>query len=109
VTDPLLAAVLEIKELVKLIAEPHLARRDQKLREALKDVVGRSSVRARVISLLDGTRTQAQISSEARVDKSDLSKLVKSLREANLLREGSNPCLAIEVPRDFFEAQDGAK
>jgi hypothetical protein len=40
------------------------------------------------------------------MDKSDVSKLIKALRTAELLKEAENPTLAIDIPKNLFEAEE---
>jgi hypothetical protein len=103
----LLNAVCEIRDLVRLIAEPQIAARDQKLRDALRGVVGRSVPKQHSIFLMDGARMQGQIRSETGINKGHLSTLVKQLSEAELLiSDVKYPKLAISVPKNFFENND---
>lgn len=104
-SDPLLTAVLEIKQLLKLIAEPHLAQRDSKRRAALRESVGKSAWKRKAVSLLDGTKTQTELRQILKVDASDMSKFVKALRSAELLADGEKPLLALEIPKNFFEVE----
>lgn len=104
--EQLLTAVLEIKELLKLIAEPQLAQRDEKRRAALRQIVGKSGAKIKVILALDGSQTQAELLKKVKIDKGDLSKLIKALRAAELLKENDKPELAIEIPSNFFEAAE---
>jgi hypothetical protein len=107
VTDQLLTAVLEIKELLKLIAEPQLAQRDENMRSALREIAGKSTWKQKIVPLLDGTRTQSQLRQEVKVDAGDLSRFIKGLREAKLLDEGEKPHLILDLPKNFFMSQEG--
>ncbi|MGB8987242.1 MAG: hypothetical protein WCC37_11615 [Candidatus Sulfotelmatobacter sp.] len=101
----LLRAVHEIRDLVRLMAEPAIAERDQKLRGELRRIVGSSVPKSRSVLLMDGNRTQAAIHSATGINKGDLSTLVKRLKEAKLLSgDGKEPKLAIVVPATFFES-----
>jgi len=103
--DELLKAVQEIRDLVRLMAEPAIAERDQKLRAELKRIVGSSVPKSSSVLLMDGNRTQAAIRSETGINQGDLSTLVKRLKEAKLLSgDGKEPKLAIAVPATFFES-----
>ncbi len=105
-SDQLLTAVLEIKEMLKLIAEPHLAQRDQKRRTALIGIVGKSAWKRQMVPLLDGTKTQVELRKIIKADQGDLSKFIKFLKEAELLREGEKPHLNLDLPANFFEMED---
>ena len=101
----LLAAVEEIRELVRLMAEPAIAERDAKRRAELKKIVGSSARKAQAVLQMDGTRAQKEIQRETGIDPGDLSKLVKRLKESDLISgDGKQPQLAITVPTNFFEA-----
>jgi hypothetical protein len=91
----------EAVELLRLIAEPYIASRDEKLRIALFEIVGKSAPRAEAVKLMDGSRTQSDIRREAKIDKGELSRITKSLRESGLVKEGDKPMLAIPIPQHF--------
>jgi hypothetical protein len=93
----------EAVELLRLIAEPHIAKRDEKLRTTLYSVVGKSEQKSNAVKLMDGTRTQAEIKKEAKIDAGALSRLTKTLREAALVSEGDKPKLVIPIPPNFPE------
>jgi len=88
-----------------IIAEPALAKRDEALREKLKQIAGKSVARHRAILLMDGTRPQASIKTEAKLDAGALSRLVKALREGGLLGkdEKALPKLTLVIPPNFFK------
>lgn len=102
----ILHVLAEMRDLLRLMAEPALAERDKKLRERLRDIAGNAKgKKAKAILLMDGTRVQAKIAAECGIDKSDLSGLVKKLKAAELLKDDvKQPQLAISVPTNFFEA-----
>src|SRR5690554_3795556 len=75
----------EIRDLLRLVAEPALAERDSKLRVLLLQTVGKSTRKASAVILMDGTRTQSAIAKECGIDMGGLSRLVKALREAALI------------------------
>lgn len=103
-SSELLDAVQEIRDLVRLMAEPAIAERDKKLRTELKRIVGRSKVSAESVLKMDGSRTQANIQRETGMNQGSLSTLVKSLNASKLLAgDGKKPSLAIQIPRNFFE------
>jgi hypothetical protein len=103
-SEQLLPIVREMRDLLRLIAEPQIAARDEKLRAELLRILGRSVPKRQSLLLMDGSRTQAQISAQTGIRKGHLSELVKQLREANLLAgEAKNPTLAILIPAKFFD------
>jgi len=111
-SDPsaqMLHVLTEMRDLLRLIAEPAIAQRDKKLRAALRSIAGSATgKKASAILLMDGTRTQAGINSECGINQGDLSVLVKKLKVAELLRgDPKQPELAISVPTDFFEQREG--
>lgn len=93
----------EIRDLLLLIAEPALAKRDEALRNDLRNIVGRSKSKAKAAALMDGARNRATIVSESGIDQGDLSRLIKALREKRLIGEGDSPRLLITLPPAFFE------
>lgn len=103
----LLSAVREIRDLVRLLAEPAIAERDRKPRSDLKRIVGNSLQGAKAVLLMDGSRSQRTIHRETGMNEGNLSMLVKRLATANLLLgNGKNPQLAISVPANFFESKE---
>ena len=98
--------VNEIRDLIRLMAEPAIAQRDEKRRIAIRQIVGKSAVKAKAIQLMDGSRTQAQVKQAMKIDAADLSKLVKALREADLIEFGDKPKITIPLPANFFETKD---
>jgi hypothetical protein len=104
----LVNAVLEIRDLVRLMAEPQIAARDQKLREEVARIVGRSAPKAKAALLMNGTRNQAAIRAQTSINKGQLSTLVKELSKSKLLTgDPKQPKLAISIPLDFFEKAQG--
>ena len=104
--DQLLSAINEIRDLVRLMAEPAIAERDRKLRVELKQVVGKSGAKSKSVFLMDGTRTQADIQRETKINKGDLSTLVKKLGASKLLSiDGKKPKLKISIPATFFQGE----
>jgi len=99
----------EMRDLLRVIAEPTLAKRDEKLRAALRDIVGTSKARAKAVCLMDGTRSQTAIKNETGIDAGQLSRLVKALRETSQLAKDENPKLIIAIPPNFFEQSEGGK
>jgi hypothetical protein len=107
--DPLneiLTAVREVRDLVRLIAEPAIAQRDQKQRLELRRIVGSGLASRKAVLLMDGKRTQQAIYREARINQGNLSTLVKKLNSAGLLSgQQKQPKLSIAVPPNFFERE----
>lgn len=100
----ILKAIHEIRDLVRLMAEPALAERDKRLRGDLRRIIGNSKPKADAVLLMDGTRTQRAIHKETGINEGNLSTLVKQLKNAKLLvGEGKQLKLTISVPKDFFE------
>jgi hypothetical protein len=101
----MLQVLAKMRDLLRLIAEPAIAQRDKKLREALRGVAGSATgKKAKAILLMDGKRNQTGISNECGMNPGDLSVLVKKLKAAELLTgEPKQPKLAISVPPNFFE------
>jgi hypothetical protein len=97
------AVLAEIRDLLLLIAEPQIAQRDRIMREQLRKIAGKSAKNIKAISLMDGSRNQAAIAKEVPIDFSQLSKLVKSLMAANLVKPGANPAIAIPVTESVFK------
>src|SRR5206468_11392796 len=90
----------EIRDLLLVMAEPALAKRDERLREALTEIGGKSKARAKAVLLMDGSRPQAVIKKESGIDAGNLSRTVKALRETNLIVKGDDkhPKLVITIP-----------
>jgi hypothetical protein len=101
----MLQVLAEMRDLLRLIAEPAIAQRDKKLREALRGIAGSATgKKAKAVLLMDGTRTQIGISNACGINKGDLSVLVKKLKTADLLvGDPKQPQLTISVPPNFFE------
>ena len=95
----------EIRDLLLVIAEPALAKRDEKFRESLTKIVGRSKPAAKAVLIMDGSRNQKQIRDESGIDAGNLSRYIKELRAASLINkdERQNPKLVIAIPPNFFE------
>ena len=81
----ILSAVREIRDLVRLMAEPAIAERDRKLRTELRRIVGKSATKPKAVLLMDGSRTQSVIQRETRINQGDLSILVKHLKAYQML------------------------
>src|SRR6478672_6704927 len=107
-SDPsaqMLEVLSEMRDLLRLIAEPAIAQRDKRLREALRSIAGSATgKKSKAVLLMDGTRNQAAICNECGINQGDLSVLVKKLKAAELLRgDPKHPLLAITIPQVFFE------
>ena len=103
-SEQILSAVCEIRELVRLIAEPQIAARDQKLRDELIRIVGKSVPNQKSVLLMDGNHTQLANRQKTGVHQGNLSTLVKKLGASKLLAgDGKQPKLAISIPSNFFE------
>jgi hypothetical protein len=105
ISKELLNAVSEIRDLVRLMAEPAIAERDRKLRDELRRIVGRSDRVAKSVLLMDGSRTQRDIHKEVGINEGQLSTIVKQLKDSQLLAvsNGKQLKLAILVPPNFFD------
>ena len=98
----------EIRDLLRLIAEPALAERDRKRRALLLEAVGKSKRKADAVVLMDGTRSQAAIRKECGIDAGDLSRLVRALREAAVIGgDDKQPNTVFPIPVNFLEAFSG--
>ena len=65
--------------------------------EAITKTVGKGAKRLSVSKLMDGTRTRKQLSEESKLDSSELSRLLKALKEDDLAEEESGrPKLVVE-------------
>jgi hypothetical protein len=101
------AAILEMRDLLRLLAKSALAEQDKESRQKLRDIVGQSSSKAKAVMLMDGTRTQVAIHNEAGVHQGNLSTMVKQMGAAGLLiGETKQPKLGIFLPKDFFTKAD---
>jgi DNA-binding transcriptional ArsR family regulator len=105
--DEQVALLREMRDLLRVIAEPALAKRDEEFRAALTEIVGRSSPKAKAVLSMDGSRTQASISKESGIDHGNLSRLMKTLRAKGLIKtDEKHPELVISIPPNFFERSD---
>jgi hypothetical protein len=96
----------EIRDLLLLIAEPALAKRDEGRRVALRALAGRSKTNTKAIQLMDGTRSRKVIRQESGIDSGNLSRLEKSLRDKELIVDGDQPKLVITLPANFLENKE---
>jgi hypothetical protein len=102
----LLKVVQEIRDLIRIMAEPAIAEHDKKARIELRRLVGTSAKKAEAVFLMDGSRTQSTIHKETGVNQGHLSTLVRQLSDSKLLSgEVKQPKLAISIPKDFFEGE----
>ncbi|MEA3208878.1 MAG: hypothetical protein QOE70_1935 [Chthoniobacter sp.] len=102
--EKLLTAICEIRDLVRLIAEPQIAARDQKLRDELTRIVGIGEAKRKAVLTMDGSSTQMEIHKQTGVNAGNLSTLIKQLGNAGLLSgDPKKPKLAISIPGNFFE------
>jgi hypothetical protein len=93
----------EVRDLLRVIAEPALAKRDERLRASLTTIVGKSKQKAKAVLLMDGSRNQAAIRAATGMDDGNLSRLAKELRSKELIGPDDKPKLAISIPPNFFE------
>jgi hypothetical protein len=92
----------EIRDLLRLIAEPALAQRDERLRASLKQVIGKSKQKAEAVFLMNGDRSQTTIRKECGIDVGNLSRLVKALRAAQLIGpDDKHPKLVFPAPSNL--------
>lgn len=99
----LLDTLREVRDLLRPIARHFQAEYDDWLEreraereEAAQAVVNGSQARRRAWLLADGTRTQREISKEARLDEGSTSKFFKALRDLGAI-EGDRPTRVMEV------------
>lgn len=104
-SNQMLSVLEEMRDLLRLIAEPAMAERDKKLRDILRTIAGNGKGnKPKAVLLMDGTRTQAKIVEDCGIDKGQLSALVKALREVGLLKgDPKQPQLLIAIPPNFFD------
>jgi hypothetical protein len=95
--DEILSAICEIRDLVRLLAEPAIAARDQKARNELRRIVGNSAAKAKAVVLMDGRRTQRAIHRETGINEGQLSTLVKQLNASEFFRIASAARVGEEV------------
>jgi len=100
----ILQAVNEMRDLLRLMAEPAIAERDKKLRAALRAIAGSpTGKKAKAVLLMDGSRNQKSIIDECGINQGDLSKLVSKLKTVNLVPgDGKQPKLANLDPAELL-------
>jgi hypothetical protein len=104
--EKILEAIEEIRDLMRIVAEPAIAERDKTLRAQLRKIVGKGGHKFRAVTLLDGKRTQADISKQTGMSKGALSEFVKALHDAKLLTgDPKKPKIAISIPTNFFNEE----
>lgn len=96
----------EMCELLRVIAEPALAKRDEGRRTLLQELVGKSIKKAKAVQLMNGSRSQVLIRKESGIDQGDLSRLTKALRTNGLIAPDENPKLVLSIPPNFFETME---
>ena len=97
----------EIRDLLQVMAEPALAKRDAKLRSSLRSIVGSGQKKVKAALLMDGSRSRSAIVKESGIDQGDLSRLVKALAAARLISaDERQPRLLVKVPLTFFHGGD---
>ena len=97
----------EIRDLLHVIAEKDLAKRDEKLRAELRKTVGKGKKSAGAIHQMDGTRTSAMIVRETGIDAGQLSRLINSLADTGLIGpDKKHPRLLFKIPPNFFDHGD---
>ena len=100
----------QMRKLLELMAEPAVAERDGKLRDSLREIVRSSADKQRAVLLMDGSRNQTEIATQAPVHQGSLSTMITKLEEAGLLADGKKrPKLAISIPSNFFDAATATK
>lgn len=105
-SEAVYAAILEMRDLLRLMAEPAIAERDRKHRTELRRLGGNSAPKAKAAALMNGTRTQSALVAEIKIHKGSLSDFVKQLNTSKLLRgDPKLPELAITLPPDFFSTE----
>jgi hypothetical protein len=104
----ILTALCEIRDLVRLIAEPQIAARDKKLRDELIRIVGSGDSKKKAVLAMDGSRTQMEIHKQTGMNLGNLSTLVKQLSKSELLSgDLKKPKLTFPIPPNFFDLDGG--
>ena len=94
----------EIRDLLQVMAEPLLEKRQKKFRDGIRRVVGKKKSARGAVLLMDGTRSQAAIAKESGMDAGHLNRLVKVLeKEALCAMEGKHPKIACRLAGDFWD------
>ncbi|HYD17755.1 MAG TPA: hypothetical protein VEF76_04670 [Patescibacteria group bacterium] len=99
----------EMVELLRLMAEPEIAKRDKKRREALLAIVGKSKSRIKAVQLMAGNKTPSAIAKDAGMDAGNFSRFMKSLRAAGVIAADEKlPKLLFPLPPNFPEDNEVA-
>jgi hypothetical protein len=100
----------EIRDLLRVMAEPALGERDKKLRASLSEIVGKGKRKAAAVLLMDGSRSQSEVRKESGIDPGDLSRLISALRAKELVKgDEKHPRLVISIPSNFFQISEEAR
>lgn len=103
-TEKLLLVATEVRDLLRLIAEPQIAARDEKMRNELTKLVSRSVPKQKAVLLMNGTMSRQSIIKESGIGPGHLSTLIKNMIEAKLVaNDGKMPKLTIQIPTTFFD------
>lgn len=90
--------LVEIRDLLKVMAGPELAKRDAHKLTKLRAIAGSGAKKRAAILKMDGTRTRKQIIDEAEIGKSLLSDLISELKASDLVEEqNSTPVIRCVV------------
>jgi DNA-binding MarR family transcriptional regulator len=96
--------LLEIRDLLQVMAEPALAKRDESFRTAIRLLAGKSEAKCKAVMLMDGMRSQSAIAKESGMDSGNLSRLIKSLSAQTLIAsDEKHPRLRFKLPVNFFD------
>lgn len=102
--DHVSSAILEMRDLLRVLAEPAMAERYKKHSAEIRRITGDSGPKAKAAILMNGTNSQAGIVKIVGIHKGQLSEFVRSLGVANLLvGDPKLPQLLIKLPPAFFE------
>ena len=95
----------EIRDLLQVLAEPMLAKRDEKWRDTIRAAAGKGKKSGAAIMLMDGSRTQSAIAKQVGIDPAQLNRLIKALEGAGALAmtAAKHPKLTVKLPPNFFE------
>jgi len=106
-TTSITTLLTDIRDLLLLIAEPAIAKRDSGLRASIREAVGTGVKRQAASLLMNGKLTRKEIQAQSTIDQSGISRLVSELIEKGLaLEEDSRPCLVCQLPSDFYKAEE---
>src|SRR5260370_16781781 len=99
----------EIRGLWRLVAEPAIGERDERVRTELRQIGGKSKQKADAVALMNGMRSQAAIRKECGIDGGDLSRLVKALKAGRLIGPDDDPKLTIPLPPNLLSPPGDSK